>query len=66
MSFGALFAIFIAAAGATWVAGLVLSKATEILDDRLGLGDAVGGPLWFAHPNAHAQYSDVGRSKSTG
>ena len=45
MSLGALLVIFIAAAAATWVAGSVLSKATDVLDDRLGLGDAVGGLL---------------------
>ena len=30
---------------ATWVAGLLLSKATDVLDDRFDLGDAVGGML---------------------
>jgi len=45
VSVGALLAIFGAAAAATWVAGVFLSKATDILDDRLGLGDAVGGLL---------------------
>jgi cation:H+ antiporter len=45
LSFGALLAIFIVAAGATWIAGVFLSKATDVLDDRFGLGDAVGGLL---------------------
>jgi cation:H+ antiporter len=45
MSLGALLVVFVAAAGATWVAGILLSKATDVLDDRLGLGDAVGGLL---------------------
>ena len=45
MSLGALLAIFVAAAAATWVAGTVLSRATDVLDDRFGLGDAVGGLL---------------------
>jgi cation:H+ antiporter len=45
MSLAALLAIFAAAAGATWVAGVYLSKATDVLDDRFGLGDAVGGLL---------------------
>ncbi len=45
MSSGALLAIFAVAAGATWVAGLFLSRATDVLDDRFGLGDAVGGLL---------------------
>ena len=37
--------VFVAAGTATWVAGLSLSKATDVLDDRFGLGDAVGGML---------------------
>ena len=41
----ALLAVFLAAAGATWLAGLLLSKSTDILDDRFQLGDAVGGLL---------------------
>ena len=41
----ALLLVFIASAGATWVAGLYLSKATDVLDDRFKLGDAVGGML---------------------
>lgn len=41
----ALIVVFLAAALATWVAGLALSKTTDILDDRFGLGDAVGGLL---------------------
>jgi len=41
----ALLLVFIAAAGATWMAGLLLSKSTDVLDDRFGLGDAVGGML---------------------
>ncbi|HKS79551.1 MAG TPA: hypothetical protein VJQ07_11860 [Gaiellaceae bacterium] len=38
-----LLLIFLAAAGATWVAGISLSKATDALDARLGLGDELGG-----------------------
>jgi cation:H+ antiporter len=41
----ALLAVFLAAAAATWIAGLFLSKTTDILDDRFNLGDAVGGLL---------------------
>jgi cation:H+ antiporter len=37
--------VFGAAGVATWIAGLYLSKATDVLDERLGLGDAVGGML---------------------
>jgi cation:H+ antiporter len=45
VSLGGLLAVFIAAAAATWVAGVFLSKATDVLDERFGLGDAVGGLL---------------------
>jgi cation:H+ antiporter len=38
-----LLLIFLAAASATWLAGISLSKATDALDARLGLGDALGG-----------------------
>src|SRR5215216_110668 len=46
---GPLLAIFIAAAAATWVAGVYLSTATDVLDDRFGLGDAGGGLLLLRH-----------------
>jgi cation:H+ antiporter len=35
--------IFLAASAATWVAGGALSKTTDALDSRLGLGDELGG-----------------------
>ncbi|HEU6443456.1 MAG TPA: hypothetical protein VFL61_00200 [Gaiellaceae bacterium] len=41
----AIVIVFVAAGIATWIAGLYLSKATDVLDDRLRLGDAVGGML---------------------
>ena len=37
--------VFTAAGIATWIAGLYLSKATDVLDERFGLGEAVGGML---------------------
>jgi cation:H+ antiporter len=37
--------VFVAAGIATWIAGLYLSKATDVLDGRFGLGEAVGGML---------------------
>jgi cation:H+ antiporter len=37
--------VFVAAGIATWIAGLYLSKATDVLDERFGLGEAVGGML---------------------
>jgi cation:H+ antiporter len=45
LGFGALLAIFLAAGAATWVAGVYLSRATDVLDDRFHLGEAVGGML---------------------
>lgn len=41
----ALVLVFAAAGAATWVAGVYLSKATDVIDDRFNLGDAVGGML---------------------
>jgi cation:H+ antiporter len=35
--------IFVVASAATWVAGITLSKTTDALDSRLGLGDELGG-----------------------
>jgi cation:H+ antiporter len=39
----ALIAIFLTGAAATWVAGVFLSDATEVVDDRFNLGEALGG-----------------------
>ena len=41
----ALVLVFALAGVATWVSGAFLSKATDVLDDRFGLGEAVGGML---------------------
>jgi cation:H+ antiporter len=38
-------AVFVVAAGATWLAGSTLSKTTDALDVRLGLGEELGGLL---------------------
>jgi cation:H+ antiporter len=38
-----LLLIFLAAAVVTWRAGVSLSKTTDVLDARLGLGDEIGG-----------------------
>jgi cation:H+ antiporter len=38
-----LLLIFLGAATATWMAGIMLSKTTDALDSRLGLGDDIGG-----------------------
>ena len=43
-----LIIVFVAAAIATWIAGLYLSRATDALDVRLGLGEALGGMILLA------------------
>ncbi|WP_284980407.1 sodium:calcium antiporter [Arthrobacter sp. fls2-241-R2A-200] len=43
-----LIAIFAAAGGVVWVAGIELSKQTNVLDDRLHLGSALGGLILLA------------------
>jgi cation:H+ antiporter len=40
--------VFVAGAGATWLAGIYLSRATDSLDRRWGLGDALGGLILLA------------------
>jgi cation:H+ antiporter len=40
-----LVAVFVVAAGATWIAGNALSKTTDALDVRLNLGEELGGLL---------------------
>lgn len=40
--------VFAAGAAATWVAGVALSKTTDALDARLGLGEDVGGLVLLA------------------
>jgi len=40
--------IFVAASAATWVAGVALSKTTDALDARFGLGDELGGLILLA------------------
>lgn len=41
----AVIGIFLAAAIATWVAGVYLSKATDAIDDHFNLGEALGGMI---------------------
>jgi cation:H+ antiporter len=43
-----LVVIFVAASAATWAAGIGLSKTTDALDARLGLGDELGGLILLA------------------
>jgi len=40
--------IFAAAAGATWIAGVYLSRATDRIDVRFGFGEAIGGMVLLA------------------
>lgn len=44
----ALIAIFIVAAIAVWLSGIQLSNSTDILSDRFGLGQALGGMILLA------------------
>lgn len=39
---------FAAAVVATWIAGVYLSSSTDAMDDRLGLGEAIGGLVFLA------------------
>lgn len=48
LSLPLLLLIFAAAAAAVWVAGIYLSDATDILSDRWGLGQALGGLIILA------------------
>ena len=48
LSSPSLLLIFLAAAAATWGAGTALSRTTDALDARLGLGDELGGLILLA------------------
>jgi cation:H+ antiporter len=48
MSSIALVAVFLASAAVIWVAGILLSNATDALDARLHLGSALGGLILLA------------------
>ena len=43
-----LVVVFVVAAAATWIAGTFLSKSTDSLDNRFGLGDEIGGLIFLA------------------
>jgi cation:H+ antiporter len=45
---GWLWSVFAAAAAATWAAGIYLSRATDVLDQRWHLGEAFGGMVLLA------------------
>lgn len=48
LSLPLLFLIFAAAAAVVWVAGIWLSKTTDVLDERCHLGEALGGLILLA------------------
>ncbi|PPG62284.1 sodium:proton exchanger [Rathayibacter sp. AY1C7] len=48
LPFVVLVAVFLAAAAVVWIAGIQLSKATDVLDARLHLGSALGGLIVLA------------------
>lgn len=48
LSTAGLFGVFGVGAVFIWVAGVYLSKTTDALDDRLGLGEALGGMILLA------------------
>jgi cation:H+ antiporter len=43
-----LVVVFVAGGAATWLAGIYLSKTTDSLDTRFGLGEALGGLILLA------------------
>ena len=43
-----LIAIFLVGGVATWLAGTALSRTTDALDNRLHLGEAIGGVVLLA------------------
>src|SRR5256714_1004945 len=48
MSLPVLSVIFIAAAAIVWIAGIYVSKTTDLLSSRFGLGEALGGAILLA------------------
>jgi len=48
LGFVPLVLIFLVAAVAVWFAGIRLSRSTDVLDTRLGLGEALGGAVLLA------------------
>src|ERR671939_275306 len=40
--------IFVAGAAAVWIAGIKLSDSSDVLSERLGLGEALGGLILLA------------------
>ena len=48
LSLPVLAGVFIVSAGAIWFAGIQLSKTTDEIDSRFGLGQALGGLILLA------------------
>src|SRR5256714_11172062 len=48
MSLPVLSVIFTAAAAIVWIAGVYVSKTTDVLSSRFGLGEALGGAILLA------------------
>ena len=48
LPFWLLIALFVIGAAVIWVAGIFLSKTTDVLDDRLHIGSALGGLIVLA------------------
>lgn len=48
MSLPILFLIFAAAGAVVWIAGVYVSKTTDVLSSRFGLGEALGGAILLA------------------
>ena len=48
LSSALLLLIFLGGAAATWAAGVMLSKSTDALDARLGLGEDIGGLIFLS------------------
>ena len=48
MSLALLLLVFLGAAAAVWVAGVHLSNTTDVLDHRLGFGEAIGGLVFLS------------------
>jgi len=58
-------AVFVAGSAATWIAGISLSKSTDSLDRRFGLGEELGGlvlagRLRVLHPRPPADRLEAG------
>src|SRR5579871_1382603 len=43
LSTAAVLGLFVVASAVTWAAGLILADTTDALDDKFGLGEALGG-----------------------